>query len=205
MQYLKTSVGRIIECQDDEVEDWLFKYPNTEIITKDDAYIFLFIKISYRMGAKFSNYNHIDLQSDLLYMLLKKYKQKGLFAPDKSFDDNARIWWSVAKKTCYYLIREHKRKVRFEDLTDTFPENSLISDYYEIEHLDICKAIIEYISKLCASDIYAEQQMGLYGYIKLKNMTDKHASVILEVGMPRIYEIKKALKARLLKEFGDLL
>lgn len=205
MQYLKTSTGRLIECQDEDIDDWLFKYPDIETITQDEAYTFLFIKISYRMGAKFSNYNHIDLQQDLLYSLLKRYKQKGLFAPDKSFDDNARIWWSVAKKTCYYLIREHKRKVKLEDLTDTFSENLLTSDYYEIEHTDMCRAIKARILELCKSDSYAEQQMGLYGYMKLKKLTDQHVSTILKVGMPRVYEIRKSLKTKLLKEFGDLL
>ena len=93
MAYIKLINGKIIECQDSEIDSLLSENKKAEIISEEDAHILLFIKIGNRLAAKFSNYEHlIDISQDIFYMLFKTYKEKGDYAKDKSFADNARIW-----------------------------------------------------------------------------------------------------------------
>lgn len=215
MAYIKLINGKIIECQDSEIDSLLSENKKAEIISEEDAHILLFIKIGNRLAAKFSNYEHlIDISQDIFYMLFKTYKEKGDYAKDKSFADNARIWWSIGQKDCYYLIRKYKNKTKNEDLTnfDEFIDSeeprfvmASKNDFYEFEHLSVCNCIIEYINELAHSDKYADQQMGLFGIAKLNNLSDQQAGTILEVGMERIYEIRRALKTKIYKKFGDVL
>lgn len=215
MAYIKLINGKIIECQESEIDKVMLENKKAEIISEEDAHILLFIKISNKLAAKFANYkNLIDIGQDIFYMLFKVYREKGNYAKDKSFADNARIWWNIGRKNCYYLIRKYKCKTKKEDLTnfDEFidsekPQFVIMgkNDNYEFEHLSLCNAIIEYIHELAHSDKYADQQMGLFGIAKLNGLSDQQAGTVLEVGRERIYEIRRSLKQKLYKKFGDAL
>ena len=148
MKYLRSIGGTIVECADDEI----YKYNGYIEMTKDDAYMFLFYKISHRLGAKYANYNHIDIGSELLLWLMTKYKTEGNYAPNKPFDDNSRIWWSVASKRANWIIREYRRKHKYEELYDEIPEDALTCEDFGIEHTAGVEAITEYIQSLMSSE-----------------------------------------------------
>lgn len=205
MKYIKLQNGKIIECADENYQKILLENENSEELSKDDAYAFLFVKISNKMANQFSNYNYIDIASELFYILLRIYKEHGNYAKDKSFDDNARIWWSIARKNCFYIIRRYKAYTRLEDLTDYIPEDAKICETYEIESLATCKTILDYIEQLIDSDKVTEQNMGLYARYKIKGLTDDAIAIALNIGMSRLYEIKRSVKRRLINKFGDLL
>ena len=215
MAYVKLINGKIIECKDSEVGAYLCENMHAKEISEDDAYILLFIKIGNCLASKFSNYsNLIDISQDIFYMLFKTYKEKGVYAKDKSYYDNCRIWWSIAKKDCYYLIRRYKLKTRDEDLTNfeefidsDEPRFTIVAknDFYEFEHLSTCDSIVSFIEQLAKSTKYSEYQMGIFGMAKLNGLTDKQAAEILEIGMERIYEIRRALKTKIHNKFGDIL
>lgn len=201
MKYARSPGGTIIECPDDELTKYI-SIGYTEM-SENDAHIFLFDKICHRIGAKYANYNHIDLCSELLLWLLTQYKNHGNYAKDKSFADNERIWWSVATKRANWIIREWRRKHRKEELYDEIPEDALMSDYFEIEHTAGVTAIIEFIENLMRSKKPSEQQIGIYGYAKINGLTDEQACDVLEIQQSRLYEIKRALKRRLNNYIGE--
>lgn len=203
MKYLKLINGKVIEAEN--IDALLIKYTDSVEVTKDEAYMFLFEKISHRMGAQFSNYNHIDIASEVYYMLLKTYKTSGLYAPDKPYEDNCRIWWSIAKKDCLYIIKKYKNKTKLEDLVEDIPENSMIKSDYDIEGLSVCAEIIKYMKKLSNSDNNTEQNMGFYGLFRLKGLSDKKIAEIFELSIPRVYEIRRSLKNRLYRVFKEVL
>jgi hypothetical protein len=155
------------------------------------------------MGAKYANYNHIDLASELLLWLLTRYREYGNYAKDKGFADNERIWWSVANKRANWIIREWRRKHRQEDLYDDIPEDSLTSDYFEIEHTAGVDAIKEYIDGLMSSKKPSEQQLGILAYAKLNGLTDEQVCDVLEIKQTRLYELKRALKRKLNNFIGE--
>ena len=154
--------------------------------------------------------------------LLRIYKEHGNYAKDKSFDDNARIWWSIARKNCFYIIRRYKAYTRLEDLTDYMKEvgirvKYLHSDIDTLERAEIIRNMrldqfdvlvginLDYIEQLIDSDKVTEQNMGLYARYKIKGLTDDTIAIALNIGMSRLYEIKRSVKRRLINKFGDLL
>lgn len=199
MKYLRSIGGTIVECKDSET----YKYKGYIEMTKDEAYMFLFDKISHRLGAKYANYNHIDIGSELLLWLLTRYKTNGNYAAEKSFDDNSRIWWSVANKRANWIIREYRRKHKHEELYDEIPEDALTCEDFEIEHTASVEAIMEYINTLMKSEKSNEQQLGILGYAKINGLTDEQVCDVLEVKMGRLYELKRALKRRLNNYIGE--
>lgn len=201
MKLIRTQDGAIIECTDNNVQKLLDK--GGVELSELDAHLLLFDKICHRLGAKFANYNHIDIASELYLWLLTKYQKCGDYAKDKSFTDNTRIWWSVATKHAYWIIREYHRQLKYEELVDEIPEDSLTSDYFEIEHTAGVTAITEYIDSLLHSPKSNEQQLGLFGIAKLNGLTDDQVCELLEIGKPRFFEIKRALKVRLRNFIGD--
>lgn len=201
MKYARSPGGTIIECRDDELHKYISK-SYTEM-TETEAYMFLFDKICHRIGAKYANYNHIDLASELLLWLLTKYKNDGNYAKDKGFADNERIWWSMASKRANYIIREWRRKHKHEELYEDIPEDSLMSDYFEIEHTAGVEAIRHYIQSLIESKKSNEQQLGMLGYAKLNGLTDEQVCEVLEIRQSRLYELKRALKQRLNNFIGE--
>lgn len=80
MKYIKLQNGKIIECADENYQNILLENENSEELSKDDAYAFLFVKISNKMANQFSNYNYIDIASELFYILLRTYKERGNYA-----------------------------------------------------------------------------------------------------------------------------
>lgn len=201
MKYVRSVAGTILECDTVSVDKWIAK-GYTEI-TEEDAYLLLFDKICHRLGAKFVNYNRIDIASELYVWLLDKYQKDGNYAKDKTFADNSRIWWSVATKRAYWLIREYRRRLKREELVNEIPEESLTSDYFEIEHIAGVEAIKEYIHTLAKSKKSNEQQLGIFGIAKINGLTDEQVCEILEIGKPRFFEIKRALRNKLRNFIGE--
>lgn len=201
MKYMRSPGGSIIECKDTDIHKYISK-SYTEM-TEYDAYMFLFDKICHRIGAKYSNYNRIDLASELLLWLITRYKTHGNYAKDKGYADNERIWWSIATKRANWIIREWRRKHRNEDLYDEIPEDSLVSDYFEIEHTAGVEAIKDYIQSLIESKKPNEQQLGILGYAKLNGLTDEQVCDILEIQQSRLYELKRALKRKINNFIGE--
>ena len=148
MKYLYSSNnGKVYACEDAEIEDILLLHPEDSEVDERTAYMLLFFRISQYMGKKFSNYKNADIQGEVLMMMLNRYKEKGLYAPDKSFKDNEKIWWSYAKKSCYFLIRQFKRKVsKCESIDDSdnmdnmYCEQLLYEESFEFEGISLCNA-----------------------------------------------------------------
>ena len=213
MKYLLSPTGKVYECADDTVEAVLLEHPEDTILENvETAYMFLFFRIAKHMGKKFSNYKNADIQSEVLMMMVKRYKEKGLYAPDKSFLDNERIWWSYAKKSCYWLIRQFKKlKSRTEDIDSLenidgmCSERLIREEFFEFEHTSVVKDITQYLDKLAHSHRYTEMQMGIYAMSKLGGLTDEDIMEILNVKSGRIREIKVDLKEHLKLRFGDVL
>lgn len=180
-----------------DLEYALDLYPEDVEVDKDTAYIKLFERISARMEYLFSNYRNLDIRQECFYLLLKRYRERGLYAPDKPFKDNERIWWSVAKKTCMYIIRQHKEIITDIDvhtLDETNPYSVAHRDTYPIEHTEGVNILLATIDTLSKSPDRSQQLMGLFAICKLQKLTDDQALSILEVKTSRLYELKRELR-----------
>lgn len=213
MYYLwSKSLNKSFEYLDkDEFEIAKLQYPDEIEITQEEAYIKLFEKISKSMEIKFSNYKNLDIGQECFYMLLKRYRLKGLFAPDKPWLDNLKMWWSFAKKSCLYIIRNYRNIVAESDIWD-FDDNEsagstlYIYDKYNIGESDaVCKDIKDTIKKLCKSNNSTEQQMGLFAVCKLSNLSNDQILKVLEIKIARLYEIRRALKEYFKLKFGNII
>lgn len=213
MRYLwSPESGKVYACKDIEFDDIQAQYPEDQEVTERNAYMLLFFRISKYMGNKFSNYKNADIQGEVLMMMVKRYTEKGLFAPDKSFLDNERIWWNYARKSCYWLIRQFKKlKTKTEDIDNTDNLDNMTNDrlLYEVssdaEHDAGVAMITEYLNKLARSKVYTEMQLGIYAVSKLGGLTDEDIMDILNIKMSRIKEIKRDLRDHLKLRLGGLL
>jgi hypothetical protein len=213
-RYLFSKLNDRVYAFDDELEFSLAtsEHPEDEEITEDEAYLRTFVRISKTMEKRFMNYRNLDIMQECYYMMLKRYRYKGLFAPDKPFQDNVRIWWNFAKKSCLYIIRQYTDKhldnIDIWDIEDNETDTKLClgkCDEYEIgEHTAGVNDIMECIDKLCNSRLYVDQQLGIYAKCKLQGLTDQQSCIILEIGMPRLYEIRRLLKEYLNLRFDRL-
>lgn len=213
MKYLLAPNGRIYECTEEKLELTLAEHPEDTVIHDTrTAYMLLFFRISKSMGKKFSNYKTADIQSEVLMMMIKRYTEKGLYAPDKSFLDNEKIWWNYAKKSCYSIIRQFKRlKSKTEDIDVLENIDGMCSErlakeqFFEFESTSVVKDIEAYLEKLAHSKRYTEMQMGIYALSKLGKLSDEDIMEILGVKAGRIKEIKADLKEHLKLRFGEIL
>ena len=213
MKYLWSAVtGKVYQCTDEDIDIIKSEHPEDVEVSENDAYMLLFYKISQHMGKKFSNYKNADIQSEVLMMMIKRYKEKGLYAPDKTFLDNERIWWVYARKSCYWLIRQFKKlKSRTEDIDSLENIDGMCSDkllqeqYFGFEHDSVVKDIEKYLNDLAHSCVYSEMQMGIYALSKLGGLSDEDIMDILGVKHGRIREIKTELKETIKNRFGDIL
>lgn len=205
--------NKVYECVDSfELESILLQYPEDIIVTQDEAYLKLFMKISKVMEHKFSNYKQIDVARECLCMMIDRYRNKGLFAPDKPFADNERMWWSYAKKSCLYIIRKYRtdpfnRDRDTWDIEDNESDTAVKlgrPDDYEIEHSQLCNQILAEVNKLMISSRYYEQQLGLFAKCKLEGLDNEQTCKILNIGMPRLYEIQRELKEYFHYKFGGI-
>ena len=214
-RYLYSKANNNVYAYYDEDEFNLTKiqYPNDVEVTEETAYLTMFEKICKTMAKRFSNYNQLDIMQECYYMMLKRYREKGLFAPDKQFIDNVRIWWNFAKKSCLYIIRrfsdKHLNDIDIWDIEDNETDTSLClgkCDEYNIgEHEAGVQDILDTIDRLSVSSVYADQQLGIYAKCKLNGLSDTDACMVLEIKMPRLYEIKRQLKEYLNSRFGKLI
>ena len=213
MKYLLAPNGKVYECPSEEVDMILAEHPDDIILENmHAAYMMLFFRISKYMGKKFSNYKNADIQGEVLMMMIKRYHEKGLYAPDKSFLDNEKIWWSYARKSCYWLIRQFKKlKSKTEDIDSLenidgmCSEKLMREEFFEFEHTSVVKDIEKYLDKLAHSHRYTEMQMGIYAISKIGGLTDEDIMEILGVKIGRIREIKTDLKEHLKLRFGEVL
>lgn len=209
MKYVYSSnTGKVYTCDDTELEDILLQYPEDTEVNERDAYMLLFFRISQHMGRKFSNYKNADIQSEVLLMMLKRYKEKGLYAPDKSFKDNEKIWWNYAKKSCYFLIRQFKRHIsksesidNLENVDNMIYDRLLYEEKFEFEGMTLCQEMEEYFKKLSRSKVYSEMQLGIYAMSKLGGLTDDDVMDILGVKYGRIKEIRAELRETIKNRF----
>lgn len=209
MKYLYSSdTGKIYTCEDTELEDILLQHPEDIEIDEDNAYMLLFFRISQHMGRKFSNYKNADIQGEVLMMMLKRYREKGLYAPDKSFKDNEKIWWSYAKKSCYFLIRQFKRHIsksesidNIENVDNMLSDRLLYEEKMDFEGISLCKDMENYFKKLSRSKVYSEMQLGIYAISKLGGLTDDDVMDILGVKYGRIKEIRAELRETIKNRF----
>lgn len=198
MKYARSENGTIVEAED--IQEYLNK--GYWEISKDDAYKFLFEKISNRLAAKFYNYRNLDLCGEVYIYLLSYYKANGEYCPDKSFADNERMFYSTATKRCFYHIREYKKLVARETLLLDVCEDEFKRDF-DFELDAGAKAIIEYIYTLANSSKYSDKQLGLYALSKLGGASDAEICEILEIGKPRFFELKRALKQKIYNFIGE--
>lgn len=221
MYYLwSEKLHKVFEYSDeDEFDMAKLQYPDEVEVTQEQAYLKLFERIARSMELKFGNYKNIDIHQECFYMLLKRYRLKGLFAPDKPWLDNSKMWWSFAKKSCLYIIREYKMVVGDLDIWDfddnedagsticcnNLSRNLMVEDTYSIEINDMCNDIKKAIDKLCLSKQYVDKQMGLFALCKLSKLSDEDTLTILEIKKPRLYEIRRALKEYLNLRFGNVI
>ena len=201
MRFVRSEGGTIVECDDCKFQRLLAK--GYKEITEYEAHLLLFEKICHRLGAKFSNYNQCDIPSELFLFLFTQYKNNGDYAKNKPFEDNVRIWWSVATKRVCYIIREYNRFRKHHPLFDELPEDSLVEDSFDIEHNAKVDGIKAYIYALTESKKSSEQQLGLFGIAKLNGLSDQQVCEVLEIGMPRFFELKRALKKKIRNYMGE--
>lgn len=207
------SKNKVYEITNDiDLEITMLQYPDDIIVTKDEAYAKLFMRISKAMNSKFSNYRHLDIGAECLCMMFNRYRIKGIFAPDKPYVDNERMWWKYAKQSCLYLIRKYK-KDPFNNNRDTWDIEDNESDTslkvgrwddHAQEHTDACNEILAEVNKLMTSTRYYEQQLGLFAKCKIEGLTNEQTCEILEIGMPRLYEIQRELKEYFHYKFGGI-
>lgn len=210
MKYLySTNTGRVYTCEDAEFEDILLQYPEDTEIDEYNAYLLLFFRISQHMGKKFSNYKNADIQGEVLMMMINRYRQKGLYAPDKSFKDNERIWWSYAKKSCFFLIRQFNRKIskcesidNLENMDNMCVEQLLYEENLDFEGESLCSEMKKFFEKLSRSKVYSEMQLGIYAISKIGGLTDDDIMDILNVKYGRIKEIRAELRETIKNRFG---
>ena len=211
MKYLYSSNnGKVYVCDDSLLEETLSEHPEDAEVSERDAYMLLFFRISQYMGKKFSNYRSADIQSNALMMMLERYNKYGLFAPDKSFKDNERIWWSYARKSCYYIIRQFKRKVskcesidNLENMDNMCCEKLLYEESFDFEGQSVCKDMTAFFEKLSRSRIYSEMQMGIYALSKIGGLSEDDIMDILGVKYGRIKEIRAELRETIKHRFGE--
>jgi hypothetical protein len=210
MKYLySTSTGKVYACEDSDFEDIICQHPEDTEVSERDAYMLLFFRISQHMGKKFSNYKNADIQGEVLMMMLNRYRTKGLYAPDKSFKDNERIWWSYAKKSCYFLIRQFKRKIsksesidNMENMDNMCASQLLYEERLDFEGLSVCDDMMRFFEKLSKSKIYSEMQLGIFALSKAGGLTDEDIMDILNVKYGRIKEIRAELRETIKNRFG---
>lgn len=207
MRYLWSPItSKIFEFEsDDDFDEFKQLHPEDLEVTQHDAYMRLFNRISHSMGLRYNNYKSMDICEDVQLMMAERYNKKGLFAPDKPFTDNAKMWWAYANKSCLYLIRCYNKHCDKEVPTDVYTIEKPSETFFEVEHTSLCDDIKDYISKLAISENKGEQQMGLYAICKLKGLDDSSTGVVLKVSIYRVREIKAALKKAIQKRFGDSL
>lgn len=213
MKYLySANTGKVYTCDDAELEDILLQYPEDTEVDERNAYMLLFFRISQYMGKKFSNYKNADIQGEVLMMMLSRYKEKGLYAPDKPFKDNEKIWWSYAKKSCYFLIRQFKRKTsksesidNLENMDNMCYDQLSYEESFEFEGMSLCKDMEAYFAALSRSKVYSEMQLGIYAVSKLGGLTDDDVMDILGVKYGRIKEIRAELRETIKHRFGDII
>ena len=213
MKYLwSPETGKVYTCTDEMLSEIMDRYPEDKEVTETNAYMLLFFRISKSMGKKFSNYKNADIQGEVLMMMMRRYKEKGLFAPDKSFLDNEKIWWNYARKSCYWIIRQFKKlKTKTEDIDESdnvdnmLNERLLYEERWDFEHIDTVNTIVKYLDTLAHSRRYTEMQMGIYAVSKLGGLTDEDIMDILGIKMSRVKEIKHDLREHLKIRFGDIL
>ena len=211
MKYLYSSkTGRVYTCEDTEFEDILMQHPEDLEVDERNAYMLLFFRISQHMGKKFSNYRNADIQGEVLMMMITRYKEKGLYAPDKPFKDNEKIWWSYAKKSCFFLIRQFKKKVskcesidNLENMDNMCKDQLLYEENMSFEGDSVCDEMQEYFKKLSRSKVYSEMQLGIYALSKIGGLTDDDIMDILGVKYGRIKEIRAELKETIMHRFGE--
>ena len=198
-----TTNNKVYEVDKDEVQGFLKQYPNDREVTEEQAYLTLFVRISKIMEIKFSNYRNIDINQECYLALLKRYREQGVFAKDKPFKDNERIFYWFAKKMCFYFIREYKDIVSDIDVW-TIEENETdsnqvvgIEDEHTCENDSMCSEIRKVLENLCISKDKADQQLGWYAKGKLNGLTDDQVGLLLDIGMPRIYELRRELRTYL--------
>ena len=211
MKYLYSSkTGKVYTCEDTEFEDILMQHPEDLEVDERNAYMLLFFRISQHMGKKFSNYRNADIQGEVLMMMITRYKEKGLYAPDKPFKDNEKIWWSYAKKSCFFLIRQFKKKVskcesidNLENMDNMCKDQLLYEENMSFEGDSVCDEMQEYFKKLSRSKVYSEMQLGIYALSKIGGLTDDDIMDILGVKYGRIKEIRAELKETIMHRFGE--
>lgn len=201
-------------CYEFETEEALkdrIKLHNDLEITREDAFLKLFHRISKSMTRKFGNYSQLELGGEVYIIMLSRFREKGTFAPDKPFLDNEKMWWSFAKKTCFYIIRKNKKKlntVSYDalDIQDDYKWFLVDEDKSDnVSGIDATKAICKFLNKLLYSEVNSEYQMGLFAACKLKGLSDKETCEIMQVGIARIREIKRQLKESINLRFGECL
>ena len=210
MKYLySTTTGKVYTCEDAEIDDILLQHPEDSEVDEQNAYMLLFFRISKTMGKKFSNYKNADIQGEVLMMMIKRYREKGLYAPDKSFRDNERIWWNYAKKSCYFLIRQFKRKVsksesidNLENMDNMYYNPLSYEENLDFEGLSLCEEMTCFFEKLTKSKVYSEMQLGIYAVSKIGGLTDDDIMEILGVQYGRIKEIRAELRETIKNRFG---
>lgn len=193
-------------------KDESIDYPDMIVLSYEDAVMHLFDKISDFMERKFSNYYNADIKQECFLMMLCRYRNKGIFAKDKPWLDNEKMWWSFAKKSCLYIIREFKQMVSDTDIFDIedtkydLDPNLMVSEKYNIGESDaFVKDLYTTIYRLYNSKDLGEERMGQFAMCKAQGMTDKESANYMGISMPRIYEIKKALKNYFNLRFGNVI
>lgn len=209
MKYLYSSnTGKIYTCDDAELEDILVQHPEDTEVNERDAYMLLFFRISQYMGKKFSNYKNADIQGEVLMMMIHRYHEKGLYAPDKPFKDNEKIWWSYAKKSCFFLIRQFNRRIskcesidNLENMDNMCKDQLLYEESFNSESESLCDDMKKFFEKLSRSKIYSEMQLGIYAISKLGGLTDDDVMEILNIKYGRIKEIRAELRETIKNRF----
>ena len=209
MKYLYSpQTEKVYTCEDDNFADILSQHPEDIEINERTAYMLLFFRISKNMGKKFYNYRNADIQSEVLMMMINRYNDKGLYAPDKSFKDNEKIWWSFAKKSCYFIIRQFNRRIskcesidNLENVDNMINNNLIYETQFESEGQSLCTEMIAFFEDLSHSKIYSEMQLGIYALSKIGGLTDEDVMEILDVKYGRIKEIRAKLRETLKNKF----
>lgn len=205
MRYLWSPINRkIFEFESDKLFDEFKElHPEDLEVNQDEAYMRLFNRISHSMGLRYYNYRNMDICEDVQLMMMERYHKKGLFAPDKPFTDNAKMWWSYANKSCLYLIRCYNKHCEKETPVDLFTIEKPSETFFEVEHTSLCDDIKAYLDNLTISNNASEQQMGLYAMCKLNGLDNDGICQVLGVSIYRVREIKAALKKAIRRRFGE--
>lgn len=212
--YLWSSVSnKVFEYNDiDDFQAAKDAHPEDIELTLEQAYMKLFERISKTMKRRFDNYKNLDIQQECFCMLLNRYRLKGTYAPDKPWLDNEKIWWKVSKKCCLYILREYTNIVSELDIWDLDDNEKYIvlagcvEDTYDLgESKELCKEIKQAISKLCKSNEFVDQQMGIFATCKLEKFTDAQTCQVLNIKMSRFYEIRRGLKEYFNIQFRNII